>query len=755
METGASPKTGYSRTGPGGKDSEESSVERRIRIISRLLLIFSVLFPLAGLIPELVHLVPDTNDGAFHMGLLQNTLSAIKEGRNPLDFWIPSWLCGFPIFHYYQPGPYLLTAGLYMIFKGLVSKLFLFRLVTILALILTPPAHYIAMRLAGQDRAAAAGAAFLCLMISSQSYGMELSSFTWSGWGLFGQALALPFLPLALAAGWTAVQGRRKTFGPALLLFGTFMMHILYGYIAVLSLAIAPLISLKLRNILKRYCNLGRFYLQTLLLLSFFVIPLALNIPYHAKSLYDPAQKFNSVGAQKALTKLFSGSLFDLQRFPIITILVAVGLYLCVDAWLSRRKNFRGWIACGFIVWIGLYFGRATWGGLMDLLPLSKGLHMERLSNGAQMFGIWLAACGFGYILKRCCSLKKPFLWIPALAAMLVFHSPVIHNRYEYYKLNARITAKNAQLFSKEMKTFAPVLKRLLQAPPGRVYCGHSGNWGGKYRLADVKVYHILSSYEIPNIGNMPFSWALTTDFQSHLSTRYPQHYELFNIRYLLTNEERVVPPNGELILKSGEHFLYRIPEKGGPFSIVSVPFTIIGDKETAWYMNMSWMLSGWSRNKTHAGLVFRDEDTGGYPLLRMLDQFRYTKEDTDRVHHVFDRPLLFKKDPPKEPEGSLSNQRSDRHEASVDVRLEEPAVILFKNTFHPQRHAYVDGNPTSTMMLTPGLTGVRLEAGTHQLIMRYEPGLLKPVLLIAGFILAWLINFILPTAGNGNLNHE
>ena len=62
---------------------------------------------------------------------MQEVAAAIREGANPLDFWVPTWLCGFPLFRYYQPGPYLLlaalalTAGLYhtlnhALFKGLL-----------------------------------------------------------------------------------------------------------------------------------------------------------------------------------------------------------------------------------------------------------------------------------------------------------------------------------------------------------------------------------------------------------------------------------------------------------------------------------------------------------------------------------------------------------------------------------------------------------------------------------------------------------
>ena len=86
--------------------SDPSHIRSRMIRLFWILLILSVVFPFVGLLPEVIHIIPDLNDSAFHMGLTRNTLEALEEGCNPLDFWFPSWLGGFPIFHYYQPGPY-------------------------------------------------------------------------------------------------------------------------------------------------------------------------------------------------------------------------------------------------------------------------------------------------------------------------------------------------------------------------------------------------------------------------------------------------------------------------------------------------------------------------------------------------------------------------------------------------------------------------------------------------------------------------
>ena len=60
--------------------------------------------------------------------------------------------------------------------------------------------------------------------------------------------------------------------------------------------------------------------------------------------------------------------------------------------------------------------------------------------------------------------------------------------------------------------------------------------------------------------------------------------------------------------------------------------------------------------------------------------------------------------------------------------------------TWHPDWKAYVDGKPRHTAMLSPGFTGIPLEAGRHQVEMRYAPGPWKIELAVAGWCLALLL---------------
>ena len=698
-----------------------------------------ILVPLFGLLAELLYLTPDLNDGAFHLGVARNTIAAIEEGANPLDFWVPTWLSGFPLFRYYQPGPYLLLALLHLLSGGALPLLLLYRAVTILALSLFPPANYLALRWLGLRRDTACWSAFLsCLIAAHASYGIEMESFAWAGWGLFAQAIALPILPLALAGGWRAVQRRGRTLGYAAILAATFLSHILYGYIAVLSLGLAPFMTGHIARMARASLRLARLYLQVLALIAFFVVPLMLDLPYHAKSLYDEAAKFDSHGAVVVLTRLFTGSLLDDQRLPVLTCLTLAGLFLCARRWLQRGSAVHGWIGCGFLMWLLLYFGRATWGPLADLLPMSHGLHMERLSSGVHVFAIWLAAIALSALWRWSLSFAAPAIRGACVALGLLLLVPIAAERVRYFVYDAQSVAAAKQEFDASAAELEPVL-RVLHEHPGRVFAGRSGNWGERYKVGRVPVYHLLSAEAITLVAHAPYSWALTTDSEIQLDWPDASTDQLYDVSYLLTDQSREPPPGAELLVRSGPHALYRLPSEG-PFGLVSVPLGIAGDKDAVWYMNMSWLKSAWPARRAHARLWLTGSDNAGSPLVRMLDPFRYVLPESPEVRNVFDPPGVFG-EPVSPPAGALTNVFSSRQDAGATVELPQPGVVLFKTTYHPGWQATIDGAPAPTMVLTPGLIGVPLPAGTHALRMAYRPGWWKTGLLCAGVLLAVLID--------------
>jgi len=706
-----------------------------------LLIAAGLLVPLVVVAPEIFYLTPDLNDGAFHLGVARNVVAAIREGTCALDFWVPTWLAGFPLFHYYQPGPYLALALIDLVSPHHVPLLFWYRTMTLLVLTLVPLTTYIALRWLGLGRDVAACAALLSCTVSTPGYyGIELGSFTWSGYGLFNQAVAFPLLPLALAGGWRALQRGGATLSAAAIVAATFLAHVLFGYITVLSLGLVPFLAGMGAPFGRRLLALLRFYVQVLALIAFFVVPLWLHLAVHAKSLYDAASKFDSHGMVVILTRLFSGSMLDDGRFPILTLLALIGAYLCARRWLENESAVHGWLLWGFVFWTLLSFGRATWGPLVDLLPMSRGLHMERLVCGLQLFGVWLAAVALGDILRRCRSVEPRILrGVAVVGACGLLVGPVLAERARYAAHNARLVREAKDAFDEEITAFAPVLDLLRDSErraPGRVYAGRSGGWGADYQVGQVPVYQLLSAEAIPTVGHAPFSWALSTDVQLALDWPDESTVDLYDVRYLLTDQRREPPTGSELLMQSGKHRLYRLRTEGR-FGLVTTPVAVSGPLDDLWYVTKLWAASPWPRKRAHPRVLAGRDVAGGLPVARMTDPFRLSGPGARGERNVFESPGLYTAVRPARPKGVLVHQEVSRQAAQVVVLLDSPGVVLFKSTYHPWWRASVDGIRVKTMLLMPGFIGVEVPAGRHRLRLEYGMGWVKPVLLLLGILAA------------------
>lgn len=715
-----------------------NSLVRRGAIAAALLA--AVLVPALGLVVELIHHPPDLNDGAFHLGAAREAAAALRVGDNPIDFWMPAWLAGFPLFHYYHFGPHLLLASADRLLAEWVPLPVLQRVATLAALAAFPLANYVALRLLRRSRGTAIAAALLSFSIAGHArYGIEFESFTWYGWGLFTQAVALPLLPLALAFGWRAVEGLSRSLAAAGLLAATLLAHVLYGYVAALTIALALLASPTLSAVGPRLWRGTVLAVQFLLLTAFFLVPLYVNRAFHAVSLYDSADKFDSYGAATIIAWFLGGSLLDHGRLPVLTVLCVAGLYLGARQWLQRGDRVHGWIVLSFTFWTLLYFGRPTWGAWIDWLPMSRGLHLERLSSAVHLFALWSAAIAVAAIVRWCRDSSQP-LWRRAVvgAGIVAALGSVALERGRYLERNANAVSVAARQFANEGSNFETILE-FLRVNPGRVYAGRRGTWGQSYTVAGVPVYHLLAAHAVETIGHAPFSWALSTDFQIQIDALDARLIRLYDIAFLLAPESVVPPPDAELVLASGPHRLYRLRNEG-PFGLVRVPLSIAGTFETTWAMTQSWDKGVWSRRGAHAQLVF-DARLRSSASVEMLDAFRFTSDDHPEGYSVFEPPGLFMSEPEPPASGRLFDARRGRGDAEVLVETEEPTVVLFRSTYHPAWRASLDGVPTDTMLLTPGLIGVAVPPGKHRLHLVYAPGWKKWALLIAGFALSVLIH--------------
>ena len=152
-----------------------------------------------------------------------------------------------------------------------------------------------------------------------------------------------------------------------------------------------------MEDIWRRWRRLAILLLLVTAVTSYFLVPLFLDRQHLNRSVWHTSTMYDSHGASEVLLGLIEGNLFDFDRFPSLTILVFVGFVICFLRW--RKERYLIPVAI-FSLWLLPYFGRFTWGSLIDLLPMSRFLHMHRFIAGVHLGGIFLMAIA---LAAPCC----------------------------------------------------------------------------------------------------------------------------------------------------------------------------------------------------------------------------------------------------------------------------------------------------------------------------------------------------------------
>src|SRR5205807_7638874 len=110
----------------------------------------------------------------------------------------------------------------------------------------------------------------------------------------------------------------------------TVSVRLLTGYLALLSVGVWALVARgPLATRARRAAAVG---VGAVVVASWVIVPLLLDAAYSAptRSGTGPTIFYDSYGAPKVLGWLVTGELFDHGRLPLITVLLAIGLAVCV-----------------------------------------------------------------------------------------------------------------------------------------------------------------------------------------------------------------------------------------------------------------------------------------------------------------------------------------------------------------------------------------------------------------------------------------
>ena len=307
---------------PGNHWTEPARLER---LIAGLLLAFAVAFNLVQLYPEVAVKVPSLNDGVLHLANLQRASDALASGQDPTDHWLGTIVMGYPLLHHYQHLPYLLPALMAAPAREAVSTADLMRWITYLLLSLFPLSIYFSMRWFGFSPLPSALAGLASPLLSTNGlYGLEYGSYVWRGYGLYTQLWGMVLLPMALARTYRAVKDGRGYFWAVVLLAATVLSHVVLGYIALGSAALFIVLGgwrkragdIPAARPWVRAARLVLLLALVGLVAAYFILPFLRDSTYMNRSVWERADKYDSLGYEWALGTLLKGELFDYGRLP-------------------------------------------------------------------------------------------------------------------------------------------------------------------------------------------------------------------------------------------------------------------------------------------------------------------------------------------------------------------------------------------------------------------------------------------------------
>lgn len=718
-----------------------AATARFARAVPLLLVAAACLFNALAYQSELRDPAPDVNDDVFHFGLVQRMNDAWGAGGDPLDTWVGDWGQGFPVLRYYQHLPHLAVVLGYRLLGGAVPLHTVFDGVTLLLLALLPLSFYAGSRWLGARPMTAACVALVVPLLGADAsqrhfLGFQAGSFLWSGGGLFTQLAAMALFPLALgAASRAALDGRR--YAPAVaLLAATWLSHLLLGYVACL-LGLVILLRPEARGRRPGVAlRLGLVYAGVAVVAAYLLLPTLLESRWLARSMWEPAEYWDSYGAGRVLVALATGGLLDGARPPVLTLLAGAGALLAARAlWRGRDGDEAGFAAFAlgsFVLGLLLYFGRPTWGPLLGLLPFSGSLPWHRLICAVQFGGVLLA----GFALSR---LAQLFAWLPArrrapaaVAAALAVLAPAVvstvlraqHNAAWRQEAGAADAAARASL----EPAFAD-FRALDLTKPGRGYGGASWDWGSGFELGGSHVYHRWSGQGLPAISYMYHTMGLSSDLEPFFDASRRDHFELFNVRYLLAPDPARLPPFAAPRLATPQLVSALVDTEGyfGVAGSAAYHEYRAGQADGLRELNRAFIAGRWHEARRFVRIGWREDDAPAPGESRI-------EADGD-----FDLDPGAGRDW-RAPRGTVlaSGGRGDRYHARV--RLDDPGYILFRMSFHPNWQATLGGRPARVEMLAPGYMAVAATPGEHTIEMSYRSPAWTRALRWAGLALLALV---------------
>ncbi len=671
-------------------ESVEERDQRRYELLP-LIIVFILLaavgFNLWHLYPEVTGGAVAVNDSVYHLLLTESAVKALLHGKDITDPWQGTMSMGFPIFHYYQHLPHVSVALIHVLTFEVFPLFDMMRWTTYLLLSIFPLSIYWSMRRFDFDPLTSAMGGLVASLIGTDFSnlgapyfrafgGLGQTSYIFQGWGLYSQLWAMVILPPALSVGYQVIRTGRGYFWAIFLLSATLMSHLLYGYMAFLTLGaltLIPILQLPIRKsdaqaILERWKRLIVILLLVVVVTSYFLVPFFIDREYLNVDILKKPGIMDSYGHWVVLRALAEGNLFDWGRFPSLTILVFSGLVICILRYRHERYLIP---VVAFLLWLLVFFGRPTWWSSIDLLPFSQYLHMHRFVGGVHLGGLFLSAVALSaYWHWAVGRSTNRYIYIFAAGALTVLLlSPMYVERRTYLAQNATKIEQSQEALNAERHEWNDLLETLNELPPGRVFAGAAGgdHWGDKYRVGSTQVYHLLSAEGLDMMSYSSHTFSLPSYVLIKFDETRWDHYDVFNVRYIVAPSYWEGPSFAKLLQEFGRHNLYQV-ETTGYFDLVRSDLALAGTTLTFYQVASGWLSSALPEMKRHPRVYINDSppEPSLIPFSESTNVIRYDP--------VSEHPSL----------GSVLSEEIDQGSYTAEVAVEQESMLLLKATYNP-----------------------------------------------------------------------
>lgn len=660
------------------------------------------------------------NDLSFHIAASKRLADSLTTGDSFLDPWMSQWALGYPLWHFYQPLPHM-VAGLWLsITSHFASAPASFAVLYYLLMVVLPASTYLGARLLGLEPLAAGFATILILGVSEvgdlSRYGLSYGAYVRRGSGLYTQLMSYNLLMPALGlANYSLNTGRRRILA-AFLIAATALSHVVFGYALIVSIAVIALVGPR-GDRSRRVVRAASILILAVILLAWFVVPMLLASGEANRCRWDDVWKFDSWGARNIINTLFSGRFFDDGRLPVMTLSIAAASLLALYRW--RRPMPRRLLVLT-AVWLAIFFGRTTWGYFMLALGLPGTFHVSRFESVFELFAVLLTAWAFAQVVKvaRRAGSAAKLATVIVLGAMAIV---IFAERASYLRLNNLWGDESLAEIAREgpdLDASLADIRTIMRERPGRVWNGPTGMWARSFLIAASQPYSFLTLAGFDELSFLYHSLSWGADVTAELDEKDPYQAQLFAMRAVLAPVTHTAPPNWKRRAIHGQLAVYEASSEGY-FGLVDIGARYDGSLSSV--LNRDW---GWMQNPgVRAGAVVAlGGDLKGVPEWKMFQAL-----------------------PPPDPRfltprGEVVSESKQGETYSARLALLRPCYALLKITYFPGQEATVDGKPAPIYRVYPDFCAIPVGTGEHQIEVRYRPGPIKPILLIAGFILVGLI---------------